>query len=113
MIDRGIAKLSRVIDATGCRVIMDHHAVRDARYPERFRALWESGSVVTAAGFLGLADAALESSSPGSLGAPAKAAGPRGDAPSERPGRGEKRGADVGASNAPRRLRRAADGTGE
>src|SRR5262245_8720045 len=61
LIDRGIANLVRIIDATGCRVIMDHHALRDAQYPERFRALWESGRVVTAAGFLGLADAALES----------------------------------------------------
>jgi len=60
-IERGIANLLRVIAATGCRVIMDHHAVRGADYRERFRALWESGQVVTAAEFLGQADAALES----------------------------------------------------
>ena len=60
-IERGIANLRRIIDATGCRVIMDHHAVRDARYRERFRALWESGQVTTAAGFLGLEDTVLES----------------------------------------------------
>lgn len=60
-IDQGIANLTRIVEATGCRVIMDHHAVRDAGYRERFRALWESGRVVTAAGFLGLPDAALES----------------------------------------------------
>jgi predicted metallo-beta-lactamase superfamily hydrolase len=60
IIDEGIAHLTRVVEATGCRVIMDHHAVRDAAYPERFRRLWESGQVVTAAGYLGLADAALE-----------------------------------------------------
>jgi uncharacterized protein len=60
VIEQGIANLTRIIDATGCRVIMDHHAVRDMRYRERFRALWESGRVVTAAGFLGLDDAALE-----------------------------------------------------
>jgi predicted metallo-beta-lactamase superfamily hydrolase len=60
IIDQGIANLTRVIEATGCRVIMDHHAVRDAGYRERFRDLWESGRVVTAAGHLGLADAALE-----------------------------------------------------
>jgi predicted metallo-beta-lactamase superfamily hydrolase len=113
VIDRGIANLSRVIDATGCRVIMDHHAVRDARYPERFRALWESGLVVTAAGFLGLADAPLESSRLDLWARRRKPPGRVANAPSERRARGEKRGARPGASNAPRRLRRAADGTGE
>ena len=113
VIDRGIANLSRVIDATGCRVIMDHHAVRDARYPERFRALWESGSVVTAAGFLGLADAALESSRLDLWARRRKPPGRMANAPSERTRRGDKRGARSGTSNAPRRLRRAAEGTGE
>ncbi len=61
VIDQGIANLERILEATGCRVIMDHYALRDVRYPERFRRLWESGRVVTAAGFLGLADSALES----------------------------------------------------
>lgn len=60
-VDQGIANLERIMDATGCRVIMDHYAVRDVRYPERFRRLWETGRVVTAAGFLGLTDRALES----------------------------------------------------
>ncbi len=92
VIDRGIANLSRVIDATGCRVIMDHHAVRDARYPERFRALWESGSVVTAAGFLGLADAALESTRLDLWARRRKPPGRVTNAPSDRPGRGESAG---------------------
>ena len=61
LIDQGVANLTRIIEATGCRVIMDHHAVRDDRYRERFRQLWESGHVVTAAGFLGLVDTPLES----------------------------------------------------
>ncbi len=39
---------------------MDHHALRDAAYAERFRRLWETGRVVTAAGHLGLADDPLE-----------------------------------------------------
>lgn len=60
LIDRGIEHLLRIIDQTGCRVILDHYALRDAAYPERFRRLWETGRVVTAAGFLGLADAPLE-----------------------------------------------------
>jgi hypothetical protein len=39
---------------------MDHHALRGAQYPERFRRLWDTGQVVTAAGYLGLPDACLE-----------------------------------------------------
>jgi len=42
-------------------VILDHHAVRAESYPDRFRRLWETGRVVTAAGFLGMDDAPLES----------------------------------------------------
>lgn len=60
LIDRGVANLHRVIDATGCRVIMDHYALRDANAGERFRSLWEEGRVVTAAGFLGLPASPLE-----------------------------------------------------
>ncbi len=60
-VERGIDNLLRVVDATGCRVIMDHHALRDTRFDERFARLWETGVVVTAAGHLGLADAPLES----------------------------------------------------
>jgi len=60
LIDRGVDHLRRIIDQTGCRVIMDHHALRGGEYPERFRALWETGRVVTAAGYLGLEDAPLE-----------------------------------------------------
>jgi uncharacterized protein len=60
LVDRGIEHLLRIIDRTGCRVILDHHALRDAAYPERFRRLWETGRVVTAAGFLGERDAPLE-----------------------------------------------------
>ena len=40
---RGIDHLLRIIDQTGCRVIFDHYALRDAAYPERFRRLWETG----------------------------------------------------------------------
>jgi predicted metallo-beta-lactamase superfamily hydrolase len=60
LIDRGIEHLLRIVDQTGCRVILDHYALRDAAYPERFRRLWETGRVVTAAGFLGLGDTPLE-----------------------------------------------------
>jgi len=50
-----------VLDRTDCRVILDHHALRAENYPERFERLWRTGRVVTAAGFLGLDDQALES----------------------------------------------------
>ena len=61
VIDQGVDHLLRVMDQTGCRVILDHHAVRAESYPERFQRLWQTGQVVTAAGFLGLADTPLES----------------------------------------------------
>ena len=60
LIERGIDNLLRVIDATGCRVIMDHHAVRDAAFEARFARLWSTGRVVTAAAHLGLPVNALE-----------------------------------------------------
>ena len=60
-IERGIDQLLRIIEATECRVVMDHHAIRDARWGVRFARLWETGRVVTAAGHLGLNEAALES----------------------------------------------------
>lgn len=60
LVDRGIANLRRVMDATGCRVIMDHHAVRDARATERFAELWQTGRVVTAARYLGVPEQFLE-----------------------------------------------------
>ena len=61
VIERGIERLLGIVAATGCRVIMDHHALRDASAAVRFERLWETGRVVTAAGFLGLPEAALES----------------------------------------------------
>jgi hypothetical protein len=59
-IERGIDHLMRIVETTGCRVIMDHHALRDPAWRERFARLWETGRVTTAAGFLGVPDAALE-----------------------------------------------------
>lgn len=57
---RGVDHLRRVLDATGCRVIMDHHALRDAGFAARFEALWSTGRVVTAAGHLGVEPTPLE-----------------------------------------------------
>ena len=60
VIERGIDNLLRVIDATGCRVIMDHYALRDARAPDRFARLWGTGRVVTAAAYAGVRETPLE-----------------------------------------------------
>src|SRR5216110_3887215 len=73
VIERGIDNLLRILEATGCRVIMDHHALRDTRFTERFRRVWETGAVVTAAGYLGLAEAPLESRRPHAWAAARKA----------------------------------------
>jgi predicted metallo-beta-lactamase superfamily hydrolase len=60
VVDRGIDHLLRVMDTTGCRVIMDHHALRDPGFSTRFERLWSTGRVVTAAAHLGLEAAPLE-----------------------------------------------------
>jgi predicted metallo-beta-lactamase superfamily hydrolase len=59
-VDRGIDHLFRVMDTTGCRVIMDHHALRDPGFSTRFERLWSTGRVVTAAAHLGVETMALE-----------------------------------------------------
>jgi len=60
-IDRAVDNLRRIVDTTGCRVIMDHYAMRDRRAEARFERLWETGRVVTAAAHLGVAAQPLES----------------------------------------------------
>jgi uncharacterized protein len=59
-IDRAIDHLHRILDATGCRVIMDHYAMRDPRFFPRFERLWATGRVVTAAAHLGVDAQPLE-----------------------------------------------------
>jgi predicted metallo-beta-lactamase superfamily hydrolase len=59
-IDRGVDNLRRILDATGCRVIMDHYAMRDPRFSTRFECLWATGRVVTAAAHLGVDARPLE-----------------------------------------------------
>lgn len=101
-IDRGVGHLLRVIDATGCRVILDHHALRDARWAERFARLHETGRVKTAAGHLGLRDDPLEARR-AQLWASvrketARAPGPRGIIPRSSPSRMTTRSAKGGFS---------------
>lgn len=57
---QGVENLLRIVNETGCRVIVDHHAVRDRRYRERLGPLFETGRVVTAAEFLGQREQCLE-----------------------------------------------------
>jgi uncharacterized protein len=59
-IDRGVDHLRRILDVTGCRVIMDHYAMRDPRFSTRFEGLWATGRVVTAAAHLGVDAQPLE-----------------------------------------------------
>ncbi|HEV8584364.1 MAG TPA: hypothetical protein VGT02_05290 [Methylomirabilota bacterium] len=59
-VERGLENLLRVLDATGCRVIMDHHALRDPGFAARFERLWSTGRVITAAAHLGLEATPLE-----------------------------------------------------
>src|SRR6266576_3680199 len=59
-VQRGVDNLRRVLDATGCRAIMDHHALRDPSFATRFEPLWSTGHVITAAAHLGLPATPLE-----------------------------------------------------
>jgi predicted metallo-beta-lactamase superfamily hydrolase len=59
-IDRSVDNLRRILDATGCRVIMDHYALRDPHFSVRFERLWETGRVTTAAAHLGVDAQPLE-----------------------------------------------------
>jgi predicted metallo-beta-lactamase superfamily hydrolase len=56
--------LLRLVNEVGCRVILDHHAVRERRYRERLAPVFETGRVVTAAEFLGRSDECLEAHRP-------------------------------------------------
>jgi predicted metallo-beta-lactamase superfamily hydrolase len=60
VIDRAVEHLLRIIATTGCRVILDHHALREVRWRERLGRLLETGRVTTAAGHIGVAEAPLE-----------------------------------------------------
>lgn len=60
-VDRAVSHLLEVIAATGCRVILDHYALRDPRWRERFRPLWDTGRVLTAAAWCGVEERPLES----------------------------------------------------
>ena len=59
-VQRGIDNLRRVLDASECRAIMDHHALRDPAFATRFDTLWSTGRVVTAATYLGVEATPLE-----------------------------------------------------
>jgi predicted metallo-beta-lactamase superfamily hydrolase len=60
VVQRGIDNLVRLVGETGCRVIVDHHAVREPRFRDRLAAAFDTGRVVTAAEYLGRGDECLE-----------------------------------------------------
>jgi predicted metallo-beta-lactamase superfamily hydrolase len=61
VVQRGIDNLVRLVGETGCRVIVDHHAVREPRFRDRLAHAFDTGRVVTAAEYLGRRDECLES----------------------------------------------------
>jgi predicted metallo-beta-lactamase superfamily hydrolase len=60
VVQAGIDNLMRLVEETGCRVIVDHHAVREPRFRERLARAFDTGRVVTAAQYLGRRDECLE-----------------------------------------------------
>lgn len=64
VIRRGVENLVRLVGETGCRVIVDHHAVRDRRYREQLAPAFATGRVVTVAEFLGRREECLEAHRP-------------------------------------------------
>lgn len=60
VIQRSVENLVRLVGETGCRVIVDHHAVREPRFRERLGPAFATGRVVTAAEYLGRPDECLE-----------------------------------------------------
>jgi predicted metallo-beta-lactamase superfamily hydrolase len=59
-VQRGVDNLVRLVGETGCRVIVDHHAVREPRFRDRLAQAFATGRVMTAAEFLGRGDECLE-----------------------------------------------------
>jgi predicted metallo-beta-lactamase superfamily hydrolase len=64
VIRQSLENLLRIVRETGCRVIVDHHAVRDRRYRERLGPAFETGRVMTVAEYLGHRDECLEAYRP-------------------------------------------------
>ena len=64
VVQQGLDNLLRIVNETGCRVILDHHSLRDRRYRERLGPAFDTGRVVTAAEYLGRRDECLETYRP-------------------------------------------------
>jgi len=60
VVRRGIDNLLRLVRETGCRVIVDHHAVREPRFRDRLEPAFATGRVVTAAEYLERRNECLE-----------------------------------------------------
>lgn len=64
VVQAGLDNLLRLVNEAGCRVIVDHHALRDRRYRERLGPAFATGRVVTAAEYLGRREECLEAHRP-------------------------------------------------
>lgn len=64
VVRQALGNLLRLVNETGCRVIADHHAVRDRRYRERLGPAFETGRVVTVAEYLDCREECLEARRP-------------------------------------------------
>jgi uncharacterized protein len=60
VVQRAIDNLVRLVGETGCRVIVDHHAVREPRFRDRLASAFDTGRVVTAAEYIGKLNECLE-----------------------------------------------------
>jgi predicted metallo-beta-lactamase superfamily hydrolase len=50
----------KIIDETKCDVILEHHLLRDLKYKERFKEVYDTGKAKTAAEYLGVENKLLE-----------------------------------------------------
>ncbi|MCX6694766.1 MAG: MBL fold metallo-hydrolase [Candidatus Altiarchaeota archaeon] len=50
----------KIINETGCELILEHHILRDLKYKERFAEVYDTGNAKTAAEYLGVENKLLE-----------------------------------------------------
>ena len=59
-LEKAEENLAGIIKETGCDVILDHHLLRDLKYRERFKKVYKTGKVKTAAEYTGMENNPLE-----------------------------------------------------
>ncbi|MBD3387773.1 MAG: MBL fold metallo-hydrolase [Candidatus Altiarchaeales archaeon] len=58
--ERAKANMLRIIEETGCEVILEHHLLRDLKHRERFKEVYETGKARSAAEYRGVEENLLE-----------------------------------------------------